>query len=112
MKNTITYVGIDAHKKDPRHFASLSTFRVRKTNSYEVSDHFKRIKQGQTATLPELVLIFDSYEVAKSFHCTYDIVVSNLPERITGELHFVVTDRNSERCKVDGPPVARSPGTA
>lgn len=70
--------------------ASLSSFRMRKTNSYEVSDHFRRIKNGQTETLPELFLTFNSHEEATSFHCTYEINVGNLPDALKGTLHFVI----------------------
>lgn len=67
-----------------------SSFRLRKTNSYEISDHFGRIKHGQIEELPELFLTFDSYEEAASFHCRYEISVGNLPDVLKGHLHFVI----------------------
>jgi hypothetical protein len=67
-----------------------SSFRLRKTNSYEVSDHFDRIKHGQTEALRQLFLMYDSHEAAASFHCNYEISVGNLPVVLTGSLHFVI----------------------
>jgi hypothetical protein len=47
-------------------FKPLSTFKLKKANSYDVSDHFARIKHGQTEKLRQLFLIFDSHEDATS----------------------------------------------
>jgi len=69
----------------------LETFSIRRTNSYNVGDHFQTIKHGDKVVLPEMVLIFDSYEAAKSFKCEYNIRPANLPEPKTGELHFIIT---------------------
>jgi hypothetical protein len=68
----------------------ISSFRLRKTNSYEVSDHFARIKHGQTEELRELFLTFDSHESSASFHCKYEVSVGNLPDMLKGTLHFVI----------------------
>ncbi len=67
-----------------------SAFRIRRTNSYEVSDHFDRIKHGFVAVLPEFALTFDSHPEARSFHCEYEVTVGNLPTAVTGQLHFVI----------------------
>lgn len=67
-----------------------SSFRLKKTNSYDISDHFARIKHGTTENLPELTLVFDSFDEASSFNCDYTIRVGNLPEPIAGKLHFVI----------------------
>lgn len=68
----------------------FSTFKLKKSNSYDLSDHFQTVKHGDCAELPELFLIFDSFDVTKSFNCTYELRVGNLPDKIAGELHFVV----------------------
>ncbi len=71
-------------------FSPQSSFQLRKTNSYEIKDHFTRIKHGFTKELPELFLTFDSYADARSFNCDYEISTGNLPEPVQGKLHFVV----------------------
>jgi hypothetical protein len=81
----------------------LSSFKLRKTNSYDVSDHFERIKHGQTEQLPELFLTFDSYRAVQSFHCGYVIHVGNLPEVIRGKLHFVIEKDEASNSMSDEP---------
>jgi len=67
-----------------------SSFSLKKTKSYELKDHFNRIKHFGFDVLPELFLIFDSYESAKSFRCWYKLGIENLPQPIIGELHFII----------------------
>lgn len=69
---------------------ALSTFSLKKTKSYKLTDHFNRIKHYDFETLPELFLVFDSFESAKSFKCEYKIRPANLPEPIIRELHFII----------------------
>ena len=71
-------------------FKMRTSFSIERTRSYDVTDHFSRIKHGAIAILPEMFLTFDSYETASSFRCTYTVRPANLPEPITGELHFVI----------------------
>ena len=82
-------------------FKPPSTFKLRKTNSYEVSDHFARIKHGQTEKLRQLFLIFDSHEDARSFHCDYEISVGNLPDALRGRLHFVIDREGAPNDRTD-----------
>ncbi len=72
------------------HFNTHTSFSLRRTNSYEVSDHFERIKHGFMVTLPKLYLTFETYETASSFGCRYVLSPGNLPSPIEGELHFVI----------------------
>lgn len=71
-------------------FTPPSAFSLRRTNSYEIRDHFSRIKHGDTVALPRLHLTFDSFESAKSFTCRYVVRPANLPEPLQGELSFVI----------------------
>jgi hypothetical protein len=73
------------------HFAVPTSFSLRRTNSYEVTDRFERIKHGFTASLPKLYLTFESYENACSFSCKYVLSSGNLPSSIEGELNFVIS---------------------
>jgi len=75
----------------------MSSFNLRRTNSYDLTDHFRSIKHGDSAELPELFLLFDTPESAKSFHCDYELRVGNLPDKVTGKVHFVVETRPNNR---------------
>ena len=68
----------------------ISNFKITKTDSYKINDKFDRIKHGDYAILPELVIVFDSYENAKSFSCDYIIRPANLPKAVMGKLNFVI----------------------
>lgn len=69
----------------------VSAFSIKRTKSYDVDDHFLRIKHGGSVTMPEMFVLFDSFEDAKSFSCHYTVRPANLPEALSGDLHFVVT---------------------
>ena len=69
--------------------ASLSSFSIRETNSYEVSDHFLRIKHGDKAGLPEMFVTFETYDSVASFNCEYIVRPANLPDPVEGKLHFI-----------------------
>lgn len=77
-----------------------SSFTIKRTNSYSISDQFRRIKHGDCVLLPELFLIFDSYESANSFSCEFIIRPANLPDAITGQLHFVIDHQKKEENQV------------
>ena len=68
----------------------ISAFDLKKTKSYELTDHFKRIKHGDFVQLPELFLIFESFDSAKSFSCEYTIRPANIPEPLCGSINFVI----------------------
>lgn len=69
---------------------SPSSFSLKRTKSYELTDHAHRIKHGDCMLLPELSLTFDSFETAASFSCEYTIRPANLPEPLMGNLHFII----------------------
>jgi PIN domain len=74
----------------PNIHRQMSSFKLKRTNSYDVKDHFHSIKHGDSAELPELYLLFDTFETAKSFYCEFELRVANLPDKLTGQLHFIV----------------------
>ena len=78
-------------------FKMPTSFNIRRTGSYLVSDHFTRIKHGGAAKLPEMFLVFDSYKDAHSFHCEYTIRPANLPDAVSGTLHFVIEDQDANQ---------------
>lgn len=65
-----------------------SSFSLKRTNSYDVSDSFRVIKHNERGCLRELFLWFDSIDMAKSFRCEYRVTVDNLPEEIKGNINF------------------------
>ena len=69
MASELSVPNLYVPRMDIPNLGPPSTFQLRKTNSYELSDHFVRIKHGQTEELRELFLTFDSYDDAQSFHC-------------------------------------------
>jgi len=91
MTESISYIPrIDLGRPALPDFSMPGSFSIERTASYNVRDHFQRIKHGDRVVLPEMFLTFDSYEAAGSFSCHYTIRPANLPEAITGELHFVI----------------------
>ena len=71
-------------------FKMPTSFRIERTQSYDVLDHFSRIKHGDYVETPMLFLMFGSYEGASSFECEYTIRPANMPSPSTGKLHFVI----------------------
>lgn len=71
-------------------FRIPTSFSIKHTNSYTVTDHFRRLKHGSVVTLPQMFLTFDSREGARSFHCDYTIRPANLLDPVCGKLHFVI----------------------
>jgi rRNA-processing protein FCF1 len=71
-------------------FGTAPSYKIKRTNSYKFTQEFDRIKHGDSVKLPELFLVFDSFEAAKSFNCDYTFSVANLPEPIEGRLNFII----------------------
>ena len=58
---------------------------------YSVIQHMERLKHGMDAELfTDIFVLLPPLEDARSFQCDYQIRVGNLPDPITGELHFVI----------------------
>lgn len=82
-------------------FMMPTSFKIERTGSYMVTDHFTRIKHGGSVRMPEMLLTFDSYESAVPFHCEYTLRPANLPDPVTGELHFVIEKEDANKA-IDG----------
>ena len=65
-----------------------SSFSLKRTNSYEVSQSFPVIKHNERACVQELFLRFASVDAVKPFRCDYRITVDNLTEEINGSINF------------------------
>lgn len=80
--------GIRSFKMPTPQLDFLSSFSLKRTNSYDVSDSFHVIKHNERACVPELFLLFASMDAAKAFRCDYRVTVGNLPEEIKGSINF------------------------
>ena len=60
------------------------------TKSYELREHFDKIKHGYLMRIRPIFLIFDSFDEMTSFNFDYKIAVGNLPENINGQLNVII----------------------
>ncbi len=70
-----------------------SSFQIKETNSYLVTDRYDNLKHGMANAMPTMYVEFPSISEAKSFHCSYRVHCANLPEPAKGMLHFVNESR-------------------
>jgi len=70
--------------------AMQRNFSLRKTNSYEATQKFSRIKHGHAVSVHPFVLTFASYAEARSFSIEYRITAANMPESVKGALNVKV----------------------
>jgi hypothetical protein len=69
---------------------------IRKTNSYEVEYYRKSLKHLQSDKLDGLVVTFDSFESAAGFTIDYRLIVSNIPQPVTGQLNVKVHKKTKQ----------------
>jgi rRNA-processing protein FCF1 len=80
----------------PSSFPTLSavtknTFSLKRTTgSYELQQHFERIKHGYLMRIRPIFLVFTSFEKAQSFGFEYEITAGNMPDQVSGKLHVVI----------------------
>lgn len=70
------------------------TFSLRRTKSYELREHFDRIKHGYINRIRPIFLVFNSFDEANSFNFEYEITLGNLPKSISGRLHVSIEKEN------------------
>lgn len=70
---------------------SLSRFSIKKTNSYDVNDHFAIIKHNHLVSVCPLYLNFDTFDDVKNFEIKYTITAANVVDKIDGVLNVVFT---------------------
>lgn len=66
---------------------NVSSPSIKRTSSYDVKIHVQRIKHQLRAAFDSMFVVFDSYETARSFHISYEILTADLPHKSTGTLH-------------------------
>lgn len=74
------------------HFSNnnLGGFSIKKTNSYEVKNHFKSIKHNYKRRVNPLYVMFGRFEDAKSFEITYKITAGNMVGIEENSLHVII----------------------
>lgn len=83
---------LDMSAFSPRssHMRPSDPFTLRKTNSYDLTDHVTRLKHGCAHQIRRLYVVFPSYKDAKSFNIDYRLAAANLPAPAVGKVHIVV----------------------
>ena len=69
---------------------SLEAFSLLRTNSYELTDRYDRIKHGFLVAIRRLFLVFDSVGRVGSFRVSYWMNVGNLPDPESGTIDIEV----------------------
>ena len=67
---------------------NVSSARIKKTNSYEVSFTVKRVKHGFVESLGSLAFFFDRLQDVQSFEADYIVNAANMPEDSKGKIRF------------------------
>lgn len=75
------------------HFGPPDPFDLKKTNSYDLTDHYTDLKHGYIREIKQLFVVFPSYDDAKSFSFEYVITAANLPSQERGTLNIVVNKK-------------------
>ena len=71
-------------------YSNVSSFTIKRTNSFEVHFHVKQLKHNFQIKLDTLFLVFDSWDTAKSFSMDYRILAGNVPQPTKDKLHVIV----------------------
>jgi predicted nucleic acid-binding protein len=69
---------------------NVSSPIIKRTSSYDVKFHVEGIKHHLKEPSEVLYVIFESYETARSFHISYEILAADLPHKVTGNLHIII----------------------
>jgi hypothetical protein len=70
--------------------SNVSSPIIKRTNSYDVEIHVQRIKHQLSEPFAYLYVVFDSYEIARSFQLSYEILAADLPHKPEGTLHIII----------------------
>jgi rRNA-processing protein FCF1 len=65
--------------------------KLGKTSHYNVEIKAGDLKHNQTILLPKLYACYESIESMESFHIDYTLMISNIPKKIEGKLHVIIT---------------------
>ena len=69
---------------------NVSSFDIKKINSYEVKLHVNNAKHNMCEPFDPLYLIFNSFSEANSFNIEYELYAANIPSPVSDFLHVVI----------------------
>jgi hypothetical protein len=69
---------------------NVSSLDIRRSNSYDVELHVRKLKQSTLEPFDTIGIIFESFEQVSSFQVDYRIVAANVPKSILGKLHVIL----------------------
>jgi len=70
--------------------SNISSFDIKRTNSYEVNLHVNKAKHNMQEHFEPLYIIFNSYKEASSFEIKYKFIAANIPREVSGSLHVII----------------------
>jgi hypothetical protein len=77
---------------------NVSITNIKRTRSYDVDFHVRRIKHKLQEPIDEpLNIIFPSLESAQSFQIDYRILAASVPNEVNGQLHVVMEKNRQSR---------------
>lgn len=74
---------------------NISSLDIRRSNSYDVKLHVRKLKQNIPEAFDPMIVIFDASDLVSSFRIDYKLIAANVPKPITGKLH-VIFSKESE----------------
>lgn len=76
--------------------ANVSSFEIKRTNSYLVKLHINNVKHNMNEYFEPLYLMFNSFEDANSFKIEYELFAANIPSPISEFLCVVIEKENDK----------------
>jgi len=74
----------------------LGGFSIKRTNSYDVNDHFRSIKHNHVGKINTMYVMFDRFEDVKNFEIDYEITAANMVEIEKGKL-IVIAEKIEDK---------------
>lgn len=68
---------------------NVSSLDIRRSNSYDVKLHVRKLKQNTIEAFEPIIVMFDSFEQISSFRIDYQLIAANVPKSVTGKLHVI-----------------------
>lgn len=68
---------------------NISSPDIRRSNSYDVKLHVRKVKQNILESFDPMLIIFDSLAQVLSFQIDYQVIAANVPMAVTGKLHVI-----------------------
>jgi hypothetical protein len=72
---------------------NISSPDIRRSNSYDVRLHVRKLKQNTLEDFDPMIIVFDSLDQISSFQIDYQLVAANIPTAVTGKLHVIFSSK-------------------